>query len=479
MKFKKVLLLALLCSSVLVGCEEHPSFKTSVDAVEGCKKELAELKEMDDVSVENLAKATSAWLEIQDSAYSVFSRDTTINLRSPVAMAYFVVSDSIRGELKRLAFANPRSLRDVMYLKLNTATARKKIEKSDVYKEALDFYDKLDKQDTYPNLTKTLIVYSALLHNAKPFKHESELLGFISEEDRCFRSLMKFLSQVSNEQLQQLTDATASIFDGLYSSVGRKVDDVNDRTMLYLTMRFNRRIVQNALACKQDVENGKKRSHLQRANYRWMLIQYKEALDFYDKLDKQDTYPNLTKTLIVYSALLHNAKPFKHESELLGFISEEDRCFRSLMKFLSQVSNEQLQQLTDATASIFDGLYSSVGRKVDDVNDRTMLYLTMRFNRRIVQNALACKQDVENGKKLSHLQRANYRWMLIQPFMAIDDYSTAALTSKQKEELLDMSNELPMLLNKLELEKQTKEEEDKFTKVLSEYFLKSYLSTSL
>lgn len=75
-------------------------FKTSVDAVEGCKKELAELKEMDDVSVENLAKATSAWLEIQDSAYSVFSRDTTINLRSPVAMAYFVVSDSIRGELK-------------------------------------------------------------------------------------------------------------------------------------------------------------------------------------------------------------------------------------------------------------------------------------------------------------------------------------------------------------------------------------------
>ena len=63
--------------------------------------------------------------------------------------------------------------------------------------------------------------------------------------------------------------------------------------------------------------------------------------------------------------------------------------------------------------------------------------------------------------------------------MAIDDYSTAALTSKQKEELLDMSNELPMLLNKLELEKQTKEEEDKFTKVLSEYFLKSYLSTSL
>lgn len=59
------------------------------------------------------------------------------------------------------------------------------------------------------------------------------------------------------------------------------------------------------------------------------------------------------------------------------------------------------------------------------------------------------------------------------------DMLAAEEVLKLKEELLDMSNELPMLLNKLELEKQTKEEEDKFTKVLSEYFLKSYLSTSL
>lgn len=34
-----------------------------------------------------------------------------------------------------------------------------------------------------------------------------------------------------------------------------------------------------------------------------------------------------------------------------------------------------------------------------------------------------------------------------------------------------MSNELPMLLNKLELEKQTKEEEDKFTKSPFRIFL--------
>lgn len=149
------------------------------------------------------------------------------------------------------------------------------------------------------------------------------------------------------------------------------------------------------------------------------------------------------------------------------------------MQFLDKVSNEHLQQLTDGTAQIYDKLYDAVGKKPDDVNDRTMLFLTMRFNRRIIQNALACKADVEKGKRLEMVQRANYRWMLIQPFVAIDDYSVSALTSSQKDALLDIADNLPTLLNKLELTKQNKEEEEKFTKVLSQYFMKSFLTTTL
>lgn len=337
MKLKKIVLI-VVCSTSLMACETHPSFKSSVDAVEGCKKELAKLQEKKELSIADLAKVTSEWLEIQDSAYSVFSRDTLINVHSPVTLAYFVVSDSIRGELKRLAFSKPRSLRDVMFLKLNTAVGKDKVEKSETYKEVVDFFQ---------------------------------------------------------------------------------------------------------------------------------------------KMDKREVYPNLSKTLQVYSSLLANAKTFRKEGELIRFIAEEDRCFRSLMTYLSQVDNETLQRLTDATSLVFDGLYNSIGRKGDDVNDRTMLYLTLRYNRRIVQNAMACKADVEAGKKLNQFQRANYRWMLIQPFLAIDDYSTAALTAEQRKRLLDMSNDLPTLLNKLEQARQSKEEEDKFTKVLADYFMKSYLSTSL
>lgn len=75
-------------ASLLVSCNSHPKFETSVDVVEGCKKELAALKGEKEMSIEQLTKATSSWLETQDSAYSVFSRDTSINLRSPVALAF-------------------------------------------------------------------------------------------------------------------------------------------------------------------------------------------------------------------------------------------------------------------------------------------------------------------------------------------------------------------------------------------------------
>lgn len=339
MNIKNVLLLGVAVSSMLVACDDHPAFKTSTDAVEGCQQELASLKKKNDLSIEKLAKATSHWLEVQDSAYSVFGRDSTIvGVRSPVAVAFFVISDSIRGEITRIAFSRKRSMRDVMFLKLNTASGRDKVRNSDTYKEAVDFYNSLDKRPLYPNLSSTLVAYTRLLGSVKRF---------------------------------------------------RKGD------------------------------------------------------------------------------------------ELMTFISDEDRCFRSLMKYLSQVQNRDLQRLTDATADVFDGLYSTVGNRTDNVNDRTMLYLTMRFNRRVVQNALACREDIEKNKRLDRVQRANYRWMLIQPFMAIDDYSTTVLTDEQRGELLDMANELPSLLGKLEITRQTQEQENKFASVLSDYFLNNYLSTSL
>ena len=320
------------------SCTSHPSFKNSTEAIESCKAKLTELQSCKDADIEKVTDLTSQWQELQDSSYSVFSKDSTINLKSPIAMAYFVISDSMRTELTRLAFSRQRSLQDVMYLKLNTASGREKIEKSDTYRKA---------------------------------------------------------------------------------SV------------------------------------------------------------FYADLDKKETTKGLKRILDEYNHLLNNAHAFSKEEQLLSFIQEEDRCFRSLMEHLSNVPMHDMQRLTQKTSNLFNKLYDSVGRKNDEINDRTMLYLTMRFNRRIMQNVIACREDILNNKRLSKEQQVSYRWMLIQPYVSMDEYSTSVLTKKQREELMILSKELPILLNRLDNQKKTKKEEDKLVNTLADYFLKSYISSTL
>lgn len=71
------------------------------------------------------------------------------------------------------------------------------------------------------------------------------------------------------------------------------------------------------------------------------------------------------------------------------------------------------------------------------------------------------------------------RMLIIQPFMAIDNYSAAVLTEEQREQFLALSDDLPSLLERLDARKHVRDKENNLTEVLSEYFLKSYLSSIL
>ena len=106
----------------------------------------------------------------------------------------------------------------------------------------------------------------------------------------------------------------------------------------------------------------------------------------------------------------------------------------------------------------------------------------MDFNRRIIQSAENCRNDINAKKPLTAKQGANYRWLLIQPFLALDNYATAALTDQQIETLNRLAEELPRLLayvDNKDYDRSPKEETEKLSTVLSEYFLKSYLKSIL
>lgn len=106
----------------------------------------------------------------------------------------------------------------------------------------------------------------------------------------------------------------------------------------------------------------------------------------------------------------------------------------------------------------------------------------MRFNRRIIQNAEVCRQDIKKKVELNDMQAINYRWMIIQPFMIIDNEAMEMITDQQVVTLTEMANELPQLLAYVDgkdFDKSPKEETSKLQGILSEYLLNTYLKSIL
>ena len=55
------------------------------------------------------------------------------------------------------------------------------------------------------------------------------------------------------------------------------------------------------------------------------------------------------------------------------------------------------------------------------------------FNKRIIQSAVDVRsQMAKRNGELTDQQRSNYRWLLIQPFLVMDNYGTAALTHSRR-----------------------------------------------
>lgn len=84
--------------------------------------------------------------------------------------------------------------------------------------------------------------------------------------------------------------------------------------------------------------------------------------------------------------------------------------------------------------------------------------------------------DIKAKKHLDRMQRANYRWMLIQPMMTIDNYSLTCLTNNQEEQILRIADNLPKYICYLDGDtEEAKKNSQHLIDMLSNYFLKAYL----
>src|SRR5574344_946775 len=117
-------------------------------------------------------------------------------------------------------------------------------------------------------------------------------------------------------------------------------------------------------------------------------------------------------------------------------------------------------------------------RKVQNVSEMissedAMIYMTMRSNRRLLLNAEICSSDIRTGKVKTAAQQTAYFWMVLQPYLSIDDFGMAVLTSEQKKQFEKLASDAPQVIKVLADNLEMNRE---MTDNLPNFFINIYIS---
>ena len=138
-----------------------------------------------------------------------------------------------------------------------------------------------------------------------------------------------------------------------------------------------------------------------------------------------------TLTLMVRDSTLQNDA--RLASEFFA-VTDSFRMVITRLALAKQRSMADVVKLKVGTSASRKAMLAS-----DEFKSARQYYLD--FNRRILQSAETCRNDIKAQKPLDNKQSANYRWLLIQPFLAMDNYATAMLTPQQEQTLTHLAEE--------------------------------------
>lgn len=200
------------------------------------------------------------------------------------------------------------------------------------------------------------------------------------------------------------------------------------------------------------------------------------ASRFFECLDSLPEYKgDKTRILTTYHFFLEKVKKegIANQSQFLAFLKTEDRLFRTFLSHLHEMSDVSVSHITSGTEDVCKMIAQS-SRKGNLPTRDAVAYMAARTSRRIIANAQTCIADIKSGKVTSAEQRTAYFWMILQPFLSIDDFGIAMLSENQRKELvqltIDASGTIACLSRSLQMDKN-------MTDGLPDMFIKLYISS--
>lgn len=260
----------------MISCSEKSDyhFKNPADALEQYRDFHHSIAAVPQTKAEQLAYFICQWQELSDTVYNYINKDPAFTTHAALSMTFQETSDSVRAELFRLAV--DCSLSDVAYVKMHTSPYRDDADLDATKKKATAFYSALDKHSIYNkgNTREKIELYRSFLATTQEhgINNKKELISFIEEEDRHFRTFLTNIGDYTDVGLEDVTKMTEQICTDIFRAASENRLTSED-AMVYMGMRTCRRLLLNAQVCADLIKVGKIKSESQANAYLWMTLQ--------------------------------------------------------------------------------------------------------------------------------------------------------------------------------------------------------------
>lgn len=177
----------------------------------------------------------------------------------------------------------------------------------------------------------------------------------------------------------------------------------------------------------------------------------KEIRPFFIALDNRPSYQGgRTRILSEYRTLLLETveKGIHDRKDLTEFIEREDAVYRAFLASLHDFGDTDLSGITRDTEKCCSEIFLAAERQ-EITYKEVMIYMAMRTNRRLIQNVRTCLDDVRQGEVKAFRQAHAYIWMILQPYVLLDGFCMALLSSDDKAALGRIAEETPEAFNAL------------------------------
>lgn len=219
------------------------------------------IRRQKDSSFQVLTEHILQWQTVKDSVFRHFRNDTISHPHSNQREECIRLHDSIRIEFSRLALSKTRTYQELLALKGEFSPYNNDEELHHAAGEIRPFFNSLDNLPFHKgNKEQILAAYHMLLTRTirNGIHSRNELITYITKEDAIFRAFLSHLHDFEGESMADITRGTEQCCSQIFLAAERKEITYRE-AMLYLTMRTNRRQIQNMQICIEDVRNKKSR----------------------------------------------------------------------------------------------------------------------------------------------------------------------------------------------------------------------------